>query len=147
MIDFWNIIQSIQHELLLFSAIWFLIGAADELLVDIIWAMHKARRWFSHYRHKPPLRSGELGAPARSGMIAIFIPAWNEAQVIGAMLRRCTAAWQGSNTAYRIYVGCYPNDAASIAAIRSGAAGNPNCRLVLCASDGPTTKADCLNRL
>jgi adsorption protein B len=147
MIDFWNIIQSIQHELLLFSAIWFLIGAADESLVDIIWAMHKARRWFSHYRHKPQLRSGELGAPARSGMIAIFIPAWNEAQVIGAMLRRCTAAWQGSNTAYRIYVGCYPNDAASIAAIRSGAAGNPNCRLVLCTSDGPTTKADCLNRL
>ena len=53
----------------------------------------------------------------------------------------------GSGSAYRIYVGAYPNDNACIRAIRDGARGNPDCRLVLCSDAGPTTKADCLNRL
>jgi adsorption protein B len=45
----------------------------------------------------------------------------------------------------RIYVGCYPNDPATIAAVRS--VSDPRLRPVLGPAPGPTTKADCLNRI
>jgi len=145
--QFWAIIATLQHELLLFSAIWFLVGAADELIVDLIWFGHKIRRWLSRYRHVPAMRASELALPTRRGLLAVFVATWKEAAVIEEMLRRCHTAWKDSPAPYRLYVGCYPNDPEGIAAIRRGAAGNPHCRLVLCSRDGPTTKADCLNHL
>ncbi|MGL5837003.1 MAG: glycosyl transferase family protein [Sphingorhabdus sp.] len=147
MTEFWYLIQSTQRELLFFSAIWFLIGAVDELLVDIFWVTHRFRRWHRRYRMIAPLKANELAAPAKPGLIVLFIPAWREAQVVEQMLRRCIAAWTGGHTRYRIYIGCYPNDSASIEAARRGISGNAHCRIVLCREEGPTTKADCLNRL
>jgi adsorption protein B len=47
----------------------------------------------------------------------------------------------------RIYVGCYPNDPATLAAVRVRAARDPRVRPVVCTRPGPTTKADCLNHL
>ena len=44
-----------------------------------------------------------------------------------------------------LYVGCYPNDPATIAAVR--AAAGPRVRLVIGPAPGPTSKADCLNRI
>lgn len=145
--QFWFLIDSIRYELLLFSAIWFLIGALDELLVDLLWLRHKLSRWLRHYRRNPPLRATELAAPQQTGLIAIFVPAWNEAMVITEMLQRCELAWRDQPTRYRLYVGCYSNDPDGIAAALQGAAHNPNCRIILNQSHGPTTKADCLNRL
>ena len=46
---------------------------------------------------------------------------------------------------YRIYVGCYPNDCATIAAI--DALGLRQVRVVVGDAPGPTTKADCLNTI
>jgi adsorption protein B len=59
------------------------------------------------------------------------------------MLRGALAAWGAHD--YRIYVGCYPNDPATIAEVRG--IGDPRVRLVVGEAAGPTTKADCLNRL
>jgi adsorption protein B len=73
----------------------------------------------------------------------VFIPAWDEAAVIGDMLRAALAAWGEGD--YRLYVGCYPNDPNTIAAVRAVA--DPRVRLVVGHVPGPTTKADCLNRL
>lgn len=143
----WELAQSVRYELLFFSAVWFLIGAADEILVDLIWIAHKARRWISRYRRMPPQRVHQLALPTRPGMIAIFVPAWNEAEIIGQMLRRCYTTWNGSGTSYRVYIGCYPNDGDCIAAVQQAVQTDRNCRIVLCDRDGPTTKADCLNRL
>lgn len=143
--QFWEPVQSIRDELLFFSAVWFLVGAADELLVDMLWLLHRLQRWLQRYRIVPPQRTGDLAAPARPGMIAIFIAAWSEAAVIGQMLHRCHSAWGGGETRYRIYIGCYPNDGATIDAVRRAA--DPACRIILCDKPGPTTKADCLNRL
>jgi bacteriophage N4 adsorption protein B len=147
MTQFLNLIELTQRELLIFSAIWFLVGAADELLVDLFWLIHKVKRWLSRYRHNPPQRADQLAAPTRPGILAVFIPTWCEAAVIEHMLKRCQQVWQHGTTQYRIYVGCYPNDNAGIAATQRGATGSPHVRLVLCNSNGPTTKADCLNRL
>jgi adsorption protein B len=59
------------------------------------------------------------------------------------MLRSALTAWGQRD--YRLYVGCYPNDPQTIAAVR--AVGDPRIRLVVGSVAGPTTKADCLNRL
>src|SRR3546814_21113235 len=47
----------------------------------------------------------------------------------------------------RLYVGCYRNDAETIAATMQAAQGDTRLRLVIHDRDGPSTKADCLNRL
>ena len=41
---FWQIMLDCQTELLLFSAVWFLVGALDDLLVDLIWIGRTAYR-------------------------------------------------------------------------------------------------------
>jgi bacteriophage N4 adsorption protein B len=140
-VEFW------QHELLLFSAIWFLIGALDDCMIDVIWGVRYVYRYLRYYRHIPPIQIDQLPAPLEPGLLAIFIATWNESAVIGEMLRNCQNSWRGNSSNYRIYVGCYPNDSAGIAAIMLASRSGFNIRLVLCSQPGPTTKADCLNRL
>lgn len=144
---FWKIVENWQHELLLFSAIWFLIGAIDDLVIDGLWLLNRSGRWLSRYRMAPPMRADELPAPKDLGLIAIFIATWQESQVITAMIDRCRNAWAGGETSFRIYIGCYPNDRAGVAAIMAGCSGFAEARLVMCESNGPTSKADCLNHL
>ncbi len=141
------IAETAQRELLLFSAIWLLIGAIDDLCVDAIWAVRRLYRKIAFYWHRPPMTVDELPAKSGPGLIAVLIPAWGEAAVIGAMLGNCTRSWANSGCAYRIYVGCYPNDPHTSAAVILAAKRNPVIRLVLVDHMGPTTKADCLNRL
>ncbi len=93
------------------------------------------------------MRVDEMPTPAMPGMLAVFIATWQEAAVIGAMLNQCRQKWQPGKTDYRIYIGCYPNDPQGIRAVMAASRSDPNVRLVLCAHPGPTTKADCLNRL
>jgi bacteriophage N4 adsorption protein B len=136
-----------QRELLLFSAIWLLIGAVDDLCIDLIWIGRRAYRRFRYYRTQPPLMVHQLPRTGDRGLLAIFIPAWGESAVIGAMLDHCTYHWSSSDCLHRIYVGCYPNDPGSVSAITAAAARNHRIRVVLAGHHGPTTKADCLNRL
>ncbi len=74
---------------------------------------------------------------------AIFVAAWDEAAVIGGMLTAAVRRFDYPD--YRIYVGTYPNDPATIAAARAVAALDPRVRVIVGERDGPTTKADCLN--
>ena len=140
-------IELVQRELLLFSAVWLLIGALDDLCIDVIWIGRWFYRRVTYYRSQRPLRTYQLPDSMQPGLLAIFIPAWGEAAVIGAMLAHCTRAWMTSTCAHRIYVGCYPNDNASAAKVMLAARQSPNIRLVLVGHPGPSTKADCLNRL
>lgn len=142
-----EIIDIARRELLLFSAIWLLVGGLDDLCVDLIWIGRKLYRRQAYYRNRAPVLAHQLAPSANQGLLAIFIPAWGEASVIGAMLDHCTRSWRTNSCAYRIYVGCYPNDNASVAAVMRSAAGNPAIRVILVDHPGPTTKADCLNRL
>lgn len=142
-----QIVETAQRELLMFSAIWMLIGAIDDLCVDAIWAARRLYRKIAFYWRTPPMKVDELPAKSGPGLIAVLIPAWGEAAVIGAMLRNCTHSWAASGCRHRIYVGCYPNDPHSSAAVIQAAKLNANIRIVLVNHIGPTTKADCLNRL
>ena len=135
----------LQKEMLLFASLCFLIGAADDLVFDGLWFFHRLKRKLFVYSRYQRATVETLGDPAPDCRLAIFVPAWNEAAVIGAMLGRCLRQWRSS--AYRIYVGCYPNDPATVAAVAAAASGKDNIRLVICKQNGPTTKADCLNHL
>lgn len=124
--------DGILHETLLFAAIMFFVGGIDDLLVDLVYTIYR----------RP---SGILAdvPPASPGALAIFVGAWDEQAVIGAMLR--TALARLDHADYRIFVGCYPNDPGTIAAV--AAVNDPRVRLVVGEQAGPTTKADCLNTL
>jgi len=125
----------VMAEAALFAAVGvFLLGLSD-LAVDFIWLGTMPVR-----RRKA---AAGLPAPAKPGRFAIFVPAWDEAAVIGAMLGHAGAAFGDSD--YLLYVGCYPNDPATIAAVRATA--GCRVRLVIGPAPGPTSKADCLNRI
>lgn len=130
------------REAALFAAVGFLILGASDIAVDLIWTGHGARRVFL-YGWLPRVFAETVEAPSQSGPIAVFVPAWDEAEVIGDMLSHAVAAF--GDGYYFIYVGCYPNDPATIAAVREVT--SPRVRLVIGPAPGPTSKADCLNRL
>jgi len=73
----------------------------------------------------------------------VFVPAWHEAPVIGQMLEHNIAAIHYSR--YEFFVGAYPNDEPTQAAVREVEQRFANVHLCLCPHDGPTSKADCLN--
>ena len=143
--DILMFLDFLQKEMLLFASLCFLIGALDDLVFDGLWIFFRLKRKFFVYTRYKRATVETLGNPAPNGRLAIFVPAWNEAAVIGAMLERCLQQWDTS--AYRIYVGCYPNDPATIGAVADAASGSGKLRLVICRRNGPTTKADCLNHL
>ena len=122
-----------SHELMLFASVGILLIGLDDLFFDALWLGTRGERQL-HATGKP------LG-----GTIAIFIPAWDEHRILAAMLRRSLAAWEGEDV--RIYIGCYPNDAATLFAISPLVASDRRLRLVVNERDGPTTKGDNLNRL
>ncbi len=132
-------VDALCRELLLFAAVGILIGGLDDLLVDLIWLWRQVRRRFAP---DPPLAA--LGVVDRPHL-AIFVPAWREANVIGPMLRRALAGI--AYPAYRIYVGTYPNDPATIAEVAMLAEADPRIRLVTGTQPGPTTKAGNLNTM
>lgn len=145
--DILSLLELAQRELLLFGAFWLLIGAIDDLLIDLIWITRRIYRRFAYYREAPPMRATGLKPPAKSGPFAIFVPTWQEQDVIGEMLRHCMKVWAGDQPEYRIYVGCYPNDGAGTDIVKTLAAEHPSIRPVICPHEGPTTKGDCLNQL
>ncbi|ANI78638.1 glycosyl transferase family protein [Sphingobium sp. EP60837] len=137
------ILAVIYHEILLFAVVGLAIGGTDDFLVDI---MFLARRWWRNiiiYSRHPRMTTASLPQSENPGRIAIFVPAWGEADVIGPMLRNALSQWRQGD--YRIFVGVYPNDRATLDAVIPIAEGEE--RLIICINErpGPTTKADCLN--
>ncbi len=144
---FWAFLFAMREELLLFSGFWIIVSGIDDFAVDLIWLGRTSWRRVTRYRVQAPMRADQLPRPEAGGHIAIFIPAWQEASVIGVMLARCIESWGRSGVSFQIYVGCYGNDAASINAVVKASMASRYIRLILCDKPGPTTKADCLNRL
>jgi hypothetical protein len=139
------LLDVVTRELMLFAAVGLLIGGIDDLLIDMIWIARIVwRRIFIYSRHEPAT-AATLRSSSSSGRIAIFIGAWDESAVIGQMLR--TALGRFDYRDYRIYVGVYPNDPATIAAVAAVAGEDDRVRMVGGWHAGPTTKAECLNRL
>lgn len=129
-----------ERELLLFAGFWLALGLLDELAIDLSWLWLKLTGRARTRTLPPGYGNGPLAGP-----IAVFIPAFAESAVIGTTIRHLLKTWR--QDALRLYVGCYANDPATLAAATEAAQGDQRLRLVLLNVSGPTTKADCLNRL
>lgn len=136
---------AVAHELALFAACGFLLFGIDDLLVDAIWIGRTLWRRATVYTRYARADAATLPGPAFPGRIAIFVPAWDESDVIGPMLANTLAKLRHGD--YRILVGCYPNDPATKAVVDLFAAGDARVRAVVTPRAGPTTKADCLNAI
>ena len=130
-----------QHELLLFAGIFFLIGALDEFAIDIAYLWLRLTGRLETGR----VDAGALAARDLSGPVAVFIPCWQETRVIGATVNHALAVWPDPDVT--LHIGCYVNDPAMLAAARALAAQDNRVRVVVNPQPGPTSKADCLNRL
>jgi adsorption protein B len=129
------------YELLLFAGLFFLIGSMDDIAVDLVWLWLKLTgKAETQTVDRDALRSQKL-----SGRAVVMIPAWQEEAVIGATVAHALEAWPQEDLC--IYVGCYRNDPATAEAVIKAAGCNPRLRLVIHGRDGPSSKADCLNRI
>lgn len=131
-------VDFIMREAALFAATGFLVLGLSDLAVDLLWIGLRLRGL-----SRPRLAAADLPPPKQPGLLAVFVPAWDEAAVIAPMLRSAVAAWGEGD--WRLYVGTYPNDPATAAAAASVA--DPRIRVAVGTRPGPTTKADCLNLL
>lgn len=122
--DGFDLQQLVRHELLLFAAFWFIVAAADELVVDARWFWLLITGRGRSRRLPAGVESMEL-----AGRAAVIVPAWREAEVIGAMILYTLRSW--SQRDFRLYVGCYCNDEATLAAAIDAAGGNPRIRIVV----------------
>ena len=119
---------------------WILLSGLDDLWVDWLYLRELIRRKTSGVLSVVPKidhwRTGEK-------RLAVFIPAWHEHAVIGRMLAYNLRAQRYA--AFRVFVGVYPNDEPTIAAVQGARLDDSRVQLCLCPHDGPTSKADCLN--
>jgi adsorption protein B len=130
------------RELLLVTAVLIAMSGLDDLFIDLVFFGRTLWRRLTVYSRFPRATAESLRRPDPAS-IAIIVPAWDEADVIGQMLTNLLDRLDYPR--YRVFVGVYPNDPASKAAV--AAIADHHVQIVICQRPGPTTKADCLNHL
>ena len=114
---------------------WICLSGLDDLFVLLVFVA--GRSWRSRGTFGP---EADAEPPRKT---AIFVPCWREEAVIADMIRHNLSAIRHPD--YEFFVGCYPNDDATVRVVRELEAQAPRVHLCLCPHDGPTSKADCLN--
>jgi bacteriophage N4 adsorption protein B len=138
------LLPAAARELTLFAAAGVFVGGIDDVIVDLIWMWRAvSRRLLRHHYRVPALTAATLVRPTAPGRIAIFVACWQESGVIRHMLQSSLDRLVHHD--YRIYVGTYPTDQETRAEVR--AVRDARVRIVGGDRPGPTTKAECLNRL
>ena len=140
-----GVVAPVQYELLLFALAGLLIGGTDDFLMDLIFLARAAKRELLIYTRHRRMTGATLPLSHTPGSVAVLVPAWREAAVIGPMLRTCIIRWRDGD--FRIFVGVYPNDPDTIDAASAVAEEDPRITLVILPHSGGTTKADCLNHI
>ena len=87
-----------------------LVSGLDDLAIDIVYWIRRAWRAVTVFRRYKPMDASAL-APPQERPMAIMVPAWQEAGVIERMVK--LAASTIDYPAYHIFIGTYPNDAAT----------------------------------
>jgi adsorption protein B len=129
-----SLIFLIYREILLACSCGIILLGLDDLAVFVVWlcCVSKRDRSLSEFDPVTPVP------------LAIFIAAWDESAVIGRMLR--SSLHRLDYPDYTIFVGCYPNDPATLHAVAEVVATDSRVRMVSGEFPGPTSKAECLNR-
>lgn len=116
-------------------AVWLTVSGVDDLVLIFAWAQLRLAE------RRPHPRPAIAETPERN--IAIFTPLWQEDAVIRQMVSHNVTGIQYSR--FHFFIGAYPNDEATIDAVRELEEQYPNVHLALVPHHGPTSKADCLN--
>jgi bacteriophage N4 adsorption protein B len=123
-------------------AIWVLINGFDDLFIDFAALFGYIKQHFSRDPNVVAPSEEQLdAAPPR--LMAVFVALWKEHKVIRRMLENNVTKLRYQR--FEFFIGAYPNDAPTLAAIREAMSLFPNVHLSVCPHDGPTSKADCLN--
>lgn len=129
-------------------AVLIFISSIDDLLFDILYISLRLYKRIFIYPRTPRYSTKDL-YPTEEKPIAIMVPAWQEANVISRMLSHLVSNYDYEN--YLIFVGVYPNDPATAAAVEDlidkDERARRHIRLVSTQTPGPTSKAQCLNKI
>ncbi len=80
-------------------------------------------------------------------MLAVSIAAWHESNVIGNVISNFLNTTDYPKSMYHLFVGVYPNDPETIAAVEEVSKTFPNVHAIINDIPGPTTKAQNLNHV
>lgn len=129
--------------LLVGLSILFICSGLDDLFIDFSYWIRAVRRYLRR-RHYPPLTYKKL-ADIPEKYIAILVPCWREAGVIGTMLEHNVYSIDYQN--YCIFVGVYANDPETVEEVRKTGQKHPEVQMLINEKNGPTNKAENLNQI
>ncbi|AXK82320.1 glycosyl transferase family protein [Pseudolabrys taiwanensis] len=139
------LIVTFQHALEVLTVIVtvvILLSSLDDAFVDCYYWLREFYRWFWIRARYASLSAEALRAKPEVP-IAIMVPAWQESDVIAAMLETSKTLIQYDS--YRIFVGVYQNDPRTIQEVEDAVKRFSGVSMSIVPRDGPTSKADCLN--
>ena len=116
-------------------AVLVVLGGLDDLIVDIAYLVFL----FRDRAVKVVSTEERLKAKAEQP-IAVMVPAWQEAGVIGSMLDNLLRSFDYHD--YAVFVGVYPNDPATAKAVEAMRRTDRRVHIVTCPRSGPTSKGD-----
>ncbi len=130
-------------HLLSLLAVLFILSGLDDLFFDFYyWIRYGLRLW--KMRRYKPLTYEQL-SDKKEQVIAVLVPCWHEAGVIGTMLRHNCYAIDYKK--YYFFVGVYPNDPHTINEVQKVAAEMNTVHCIINEQPGPTNKASNLNHI
>jgi len=135
----------VAKGLLALVSICFLLSGVDDFFVDVYHAVRATYRRLFVARHARPMTTHVNVLKQPEQPIAVMIPAWDESAVIRHMLEANLRRVRYGNL--HVFVGTYPNDDATNREVELVRESYPNVHRVVCPHNGPTNKADCLNRV
>ena len=123
-------------------ALLIFISSVDDLFIDIWYWTRRIFRSFTADRQYPRLTAAQIREKSEQS-IAIMVPAWEEYDVIAAMVENMVEVMEYQN--YVVFVGTYVNDPTTIAEVERMRKRYKQLHRVEVPHEGPTCKADCLN--
>jgi adsorption protein B len=120
------------------------VSSLDDLFIDIwYWIRRLVRRTKVERTPKYRRLTVEQLRDREEQPLAIMVPAWQESDVIAAMVQNLVEVMEYHN--YRVFIGTYPNDQPTIDEVERMTKRYPQLQRVEVPHPGPTSKADCLN--
>ncbi len=129
--------------LLVGLSLLFVFSGLDDLFIDFNYWIRAFKRYLKRRRY-PPLTYKQL-ADKPEQYIAILVPCWHEAGVIGTMLEH--NIYSIDYQKYSIFVGVYANDPTTLKEVQSVAQKHTHVEWVINQQPGPTNKAENLNQI
>lgn len=142
---FWNLFPSYYAALEILAAlvaVLILISSVDDLFIDLWYWTRRLFRTFTIKRDHRALTADQLREKAEQ-RLAIMVPAWQEYDVIAAMIGNMVDVLEYQN--YVVFIGTYVNDPQTIEEVERMCRRYRQLHRVEVPHAGPTCKADCLN--